>query len=78
MTVATTPKQLLGQVLALFGLDGGNARAQANARVILDDLQAARERIDALEVRIGQSAARRLGVGWPVSPRRAQPRARSS
>lgn len=73
MAVATDPRRLLGQVLALFGLDGGNGRALTNARGILDDLQAAREQVDALEVRIGHGAPAGLGVGWPVSPPAGQP-----
>jgi hypothetical protein len=73
MTVSTDPRRFLTQVLALFGLEGGNARALANARGILDGLQAARERVDALEVRIGHVAPAGLGVGWLVTPPAGQP-----
>jgi hypothetical protein len=59
----------------LVGLDGGNARALANARGILDSLQAAREEVDALEVRMGRTMPSGLRVGWPVTPRRVSPRA---
>jgi hypothetical protein len=67
MAVSTDPRRFLNLALALVGLDGGNARALANARGILDGLQAARERVDALEVRIGHGAPAGLGVGWPVT-----------
>lgn len=73
MTVSTGPRWVFTRALALVGLDGGNARALANARGILDGLQAARERVDALEVRIGHGAPAGLGVGWPVIPPAGQP-----
>jgi hypothetical protein len=73
MTVSTVSRRLLTLALALVGLDGGNARALANARGILDGLQAARERVDALEVRIGHGAPAGLGVGWSVTPPADQP-----
>jgi hypothetical protein len=73
MTVTTDPRRFLTRALALVGLDGGNARALANARGILEGLQAARERVDALEVRIGHAAPAGLGVGWPVTPPAGQP-----
>jgi hypothetical protein len=68
MATSTDPRRLLGRALAIFGLDGGNARALANARKILDGLQAAREQVDALELRAGQRAPLGLGVAWPVPP----------
>lgn len=66
--------RLLGRALAIFGLDGGNARALANARKILDGLQAAQEQVDALELRVGQRAPLGLGVAWPVPPGGQLPR----
>jgi hypothetical protein len=73
MKVSTGPRRFLTRALALVGLDGGNARALANARGILDGLQAARERVDSLEVRIGHGAQAGLGVAWPVNPPAGQP-----
>jgi hypothetical protein len=73
MKISTGPRRVLTGALAFVGLDGGNARALANARGILDGLQAARERVDALEVRIGHGARAGLGVGWPVTPPAGQP-----
>jgi hypothetical protein len=78
MRVSTDPGRLVTRVLALVGLDGGNARALANAHGILDRLQAAREQVDALEVRIGRGTPSGLRVGWPVTPRRVSPRARTA
>ena len=75
MTASTDPRQLVTRVLALFGFDGGNARALANARGILDGLQAARDQGDALEVRMGHSTPSDMRVGWPATPRRVGPRA---
>jgi hypothetical protein len=68
MAAQAVPRYLLGQVLALMGLGGGNDRALANAEGILDGLHCAREQVDALEVRIAHVAPARLRVGWPVSP----------
>jgi hypothetical protein len=73
MTVSTHPRRLLGKVLALVGLDGGNGRALANARGILDGLHAAREEVDALEARMERSTPRGLRAGWPVTPPAGQP-----
>lgn len=73
MTISAAPRRLVTMVLARFGLDGGNARALANARGILDGLETARLRVDALEVRIAHAAPASLGVGWPVSPWTGQP-----
>ena len=76
MAAPAVPRYLLGQVLALMGLDGGNDRALANAEGILDGLHRAREQVDALEVRIAHVAPAGRRVGWPVSPPgRASPRA---
>ena len=47
----------MAQILALVGLDGGNARALANARGVLDNLHATQERINELETRIGRRAS---------------------
>jgi hypothetical protein len=63
MAAATDPRRLLGRFLAVFGLDGGNSRALANARGILEGLQAAREQVDALEGRLRLRAPARLGAG---------------
>jgi hypothetical protein len=68
MAVPAVPRHLLGQVLVIMGLDGGNERALANAEGILDGLHRAREQVDALEVRIAHVAPASLRVGWPVSP----------
>ena len=68
MKTPAVPRHLLGQVLALVGLGGGNDRALANAEGILDGLHRAREQVDALEVRIAHVAPAGLRVGWPVSP----------
>lgn len=68
MAAPAVPRHLLGQVLALIGIDGGNDRALANAEGILDGLHRAREQVDALEVRIAPVAPAGLRVGWPVSP----------
>ena len=68
MKTPAVPRHLLGQVLALVGLGGGNDRALANAEGILDGLHRAREQVDALEVRIAHVASTGLRVGWPVSP----------
>jgi hypothetical protein len=68
MAVPAVPRHLLGQVLVIMGLDGGNERALANAEGILDGLHRAREQVDALEVRIAHVAPAGLRVGWPVSP----------
>ena len=68
MAAQAVPRYLLGRVLALMGLSGGNDRALANAEAILDGLHRAREQIDALEVRIAHVAPARLRGGWPVSP----------
>ena len=68
MAVPAVPRHLVGQVLVIMGLDGGNDRALANAEGILDGLHRAREQVDALEVRIAHVAPARLRVGWPVSP----------
>ena len=65
MAVPAVPRHLLGQVLVIMGLDGGNDRALANAEGILDGLHRAREQVDRLEVRIAPAGLR---VGWPVSP----------
>jgi hypothetical protein len=73
MAASTDPRQLLELVLARMGLDGGNARALANTRGVLDDLRAARERVDALEMRMGHGAPAGLGAGWPVTPPAGQP-----
>jgi hypothetical protein len=68
MAAPAVPRYLLGQVLALMGLDGGNDRALANAEGNLDGLHRAREQVDALEVRIALVAPARRRVGWPASP----------
>jgi hypothetical protein len=68
MAAATDPRRLLGRALAIFGFDGGNSRALANARGILEGLQAARDKVDALELRLGRRTPAGLGVGWPVTP----------
>ena len=68
MKPPAVPRHLLGQVLVIMGLDGGNDRALANAEGILDGLHRAREQVDALEVRIAHVAPAGLRVGWPVSP----------
>jgi hypothetical protein len=68
MAAQAVPRYLLGQILALIGLGGGNNRALANAEGILDGLHRAREQIDALEVRIAHVAPAGQRVGWPVSP----------
>jgi hypothetical protein len=73
VAAATDPRRFLGRVLARFGFDGGNARAVANVRRILDDQQTARERIDALEVRVGHRASAGLGAGWHAIPPAGQP-----
>lgn len=73
MTVSTHPRRLLGKVLALVGLDGGNGRALANARGILDGLQAAREEVDALEARMEAQHARWLARGLARYPPAGQP-----
>ena len=62
MATSTDPRHLLRQLLALVGVDGGNDRALANARAILDGLQEAREQAHALEVRIEQRAPTRTAV----------------
>ena len=68
MKAPAVPRHLLGQVLVIMGLDGGNDRALANAEGILDGLHRAREQVDWLEVRIAPVAPVGLRVGWPVSP----------
>jgi hypothetical protein len=68
MKTPAVPRHLLGQVLVIMGLGGGNDRALANAEGILDGLHRAREQVDALEVRIAHVAPAGLRVGWPVSP----------
>jgi hypothetical protein len=73
MAAPTDPRRLVGPVLGLLGLDGGNARALANARGILDGLQAAREEVDALELRLSHRLPRGSGGGWPVSPNGSAP-----
>jgi hypothetical protein len=75
MTVSTHPRRLLGKVLALVGLDGGGGRTLANARGILDGLQAAREEVDALEARIERSTPVACARAGPLPPRRVSPRA---
>jgi hypothetical protein len=76
MPTSTDPRYVVGQVLTLLGIGGGNARALANAPVILDDRQQTHEQVDALETRLQRVAPNGLRVGWPVSPRTGQPRSR--
>ena len=61
MAAQAVPRYLLGQVLGLMGLGGGNDRARANAEGILDGLHRAREQVDALEVRITRLRDRAAG-----------------
>ena len=68
MAAPAVPRHLLGHVLALMRIDGGNDRALANVEGMLDGLHRAREQVDALEVRIAHVAPAGLRVGWPVSP----------
>ena len=68
MAASAVPRHLLGHVLALMRIDGGNDRALANVEGMLDGLHRAREQVDALEVRIAHVAPAGLRVGWPVSP----------
>ena len=68
MAAPAVPRHLLGHVLALMRIDGGNDRALANVKGMLDGLHRAREQVDALEVRIAHVAPAGLRVGWPVSP----------
>lgn len=58
------PRYLLGQVLALTGLGGGNDRALANAEKILDGLHRAREQVEALEVRFAHIAPESARRAW--------------
>jgi len=78
MTASTDPRQLVTRVLALFGFDGGNARALANARGILDGLQAARDQGDALEVRMGHSTPSDMRVAGPQPPGGSAPAPRTA
>ena len=68
MAAPAVPRHLLGHVLALMRIDGGNDRALANVKGMLDGLHRAREQVDALEVRIAHVAPAGLRVGWPLSP----------
>jgi hypothetical protein len=77
MAAPTHPRRLVGTVLGLLGLDGGNTRALANARGILEGLQAARKEVDALELRLAQASAR-LGRGLARIPPRVSAHAHTA
>jgi hypothetical protein len=52
MATPANPRYVVGQVLALLGLGGGNARALANVRGAIDVRQQALTRVDALQARM--------------------------